>query len=142
MALRARATKEGKAAGQPSLTPNQGRNQMLTPGTAVCWQAARKQTALRGRIVAVVEAGIAPAQAAPELIGLKTTQVKFNDLLKPRVHPHYLVMREEQTQRGAEHSCYYLPLACRVESVRGGSRATEEEAELAPERRKTKGAPA
>lgn len=60
---------------------------MLTPGTAVCWQAARKQTALRGRIVAVVEAGIAPAQAAPELIGLKTTQVKFSGLSRPRVHP-------------------------------------------------------
>ena len=116
---------------------------MLTPGTAVCWRAARKQTALRGRIVAVVEAGIAPAQAAPELIGLKTTQVKFSDLLRPRVHPHYLVMREEQTQRGAEHSCYYLPLACRVDAVLGKSRANEEEeAKLAPKRRKAKGAPA
>ena len=55
---------------------------MLPLGTAVCWQAARKQKALRGRIVAVVNGGTAPAQAAPELIGLKTTQSTISLLVK------------------------------------------------------------
>lgn len=94
---------------------------MLKPGTTVCWRAPRRQAALRGRIVAVVQAGTAPAQVAPELIGLKTTQVKFSDLSRPRTHLHYVVKREEQTDRGVEHSCYYLPLACSVESVRGST---------------------
>lgn len=93
---------------------------MLTPGTAVCWRAARKNTALRGQIVAVVHAGTAPAQAAPELIGLKTTQVKFKDLAKPRVRPHYVVKREECGERGIEQCCYYLPAVNSVHSVRGG----------------------
>lgn len=94
---------------------------MLTPGTAVCWRAARKHTALRGQIVAVVHAGTAPVQVAPELIGLKTTQVKFNNLAKPRVRPHYVVKREECSERGVEQSCYYLPAVSSVQSVRGGS---------------------
>lgn len=93
---------------------------MLTPGTAVCWRAARRHTALRGQIVAVVHAGTAPAQVAPELTRLKTTQVKFSNLSKPRVHPHYVVKREECSPRGVEHSCYYLPPASAVQSVRGG----------------------
>ena len=41
---------------------------------------------LRGRIVAVVEAGMTPVQAAPELLGLKTTQVKFSDPSRPRTN--------------------------------------------------------
>ena len=94
---------------------------MLTPGTAVCWQAARRHARLRGQIVAVVEAGTAPAQPAPEPIGLKTTQVKFGDPSRPRAHAHYLVKREEQNLRGGEQINYYLPLVCSVESVRGGA---------------------
>lgn len=93
---------------------------MLPPGTAVCWRAARRHAALRGQIVAVVHSGTAPAQAAPELIGLKTTQVKFSNLSKPRVHPHYVVKREECNHRGVEQNCYYLPIASSVQSVRGG----------------------
>lgn len=92
---------------------------MLTPGTAVCWQAARRQAALRGRIVAVVQAGTAPAQAAPELVGLKTTQIKFSDPSKPRMHAHYVIKREEENERGASHNVYYLPPARRVATVRG-----------------------
>lgn len=92
---------------------------MLSPGTIVCWKAARRDATLRGRIVAVVEADTTPAQAAPEIVGLKTTQVKFSGLHKPRLHPHYVVMREERTERGADQSRYYLPLAYGVESVRG-----------------------
>lgn len=92
---------------------------MLTPGTAVCWRAPRRQAALRGRIVAVVRAGTAPAQAAPELVGLKTTQVRFSGLSRPRTHTHYVVMREERNDHGVDHCCYYLPLAQAVETVRG-----------------------
>lgn len=94
---------------------------MLTPGTAVCWSAPRRQTTLRGRIVAVVQAGTAPAQVAPELVGLKTTQVKFSGLSRPRVHMHYVVMREERNDHGTDQCCYYLPLAQAVESVRGST---------------------
>jgi hypothetical protein len=94
---------------------------MLPVGTAVCWQAARKQTALRGRIIAVVQAGTAPAQAAPELLGLKTTQVKFGDPSRPRRRPHYLIKREEENHRGARQSVYYLPPATSVETVRGAA---------------------
>lgn len=92
---------------------------MLTPGTAVCWQVARRHTALRGRIIAVVEAGTAPSHAAPELVGLKTTQLKFNNPSRPRAHAHYVIKREEENQRGAVHSVYYLPPARSVASVRG-----------------------
>lgn len=92
---------------------------MLPLGTAVCWQAARKQKALRGRIVAVVTGGTAPAQAAPELIGLKTTQVKFGDPSRPRTQTHYLIIREEENDRGARQSVYYLPPARSVQTVRG-----------------------
>lgn len=93
---------------------------MLTPGMAVCWQAARRYAALRGRIVAVVEAGTAPAHAAPELVGLKTTQVRFSDPSRPRTSRHYVIKREEENQRGAVQSVYYLPPARCVASVRGG----------------------
>ena len=94
---------------------------MLPPGTTVCWTAARRHATLRGRIVAVVGAGTTPAQAAPEIIGLKTTQVKFSGLFKPRRYPHYVIMREERNDHGVDQCCYYLPLAHGVESVRGGS---------------------
>lgn len=92
---------------------------MLTPGMAVCWQAARRYAALRGRIVAVVEAGTAPAQAAPELRGLKTTQIRFTDPSRPRASRHYVIKREEENQRGAVQNVYYLPPARCVTSVRG-----------------------
>lgn len=99
---------------------------MLTPGTAVCWQVARRHTALRGRIIAVVEAGTAPTHAAPELVGLKTTQLKFNYPSRPRTHIHYVIKREEENQRGAVHSVYYLPPARNVASVRGEDAAAED----------------
>ena len=92
---------------------------MMVPGTAVCWQAARRYAALRGRIIAVVEAGMTPVQAAPELLGLKTTQVKFSDPSRPRAQRHYVIKREEENQRGAWQVVYYLPPARCVASVRG-----------------------
>ena len=106
---------------------------MLTPGTAVCWQVARRHAALRGRIIAVVEAGTAPTHAAPELVGLKTTQVKFNHPSRPRTQLHYVIKREEENQRGAVHSVYYFPPARSVASVRGEGASEQEAAELALE---------
>lgn len=91
---------------------------MLSPGTAVCWQAARHQSCLRGRIVAHVRPGTAPVQAAPELAGLKSTQVKFGDPSRPRMEAHYLIRREERNDRGTDQDIYYLPLASLVEPVR------------------------
>lgn len=91
---------------------------MLSPGTAVCWKAARHQTRLRGRIVAHIEAGSAPAQVAPELIGLKTTQVRFSNPRQPRQQAHYLIRREERNERGMDQCVYYLPAAGLVEPVR------------------------
>ena len=45
-------------------------------------------------------------------------QLKFN-LPKPaRTHIHYVIKREEENQRGAVHSVYYLPPARNVASVR------------------------
>lgn len=99
---------------------------MLTPGTAVCWQVARRHTALRGRIIAVVEAGTAPTHAAPELVGLKTTQLKFNYPTRPRTQIHSVIKREEENQRGAVHSVYYLPPARSVASVRGEGATIED----------------
>lgn len=93
---------------------------MLRPGSAVCWQAARRYAALRGRVVAVVEAGTAPEQAAPELRGLKTTQIKFSDPNRPRTCRHYVIQREEENLRGAVQTVYYLPPERCVASVRGG----------------------
>lgn len=100
---------------------------MLTPGTAVCWHVARRHTALRGRIIAVVEAGTAPTHAAPELLGLKTTQLKFNYPSRPRTHAHYVIKREEENQRGAVHNVYYLPPARSVASVRGEDAAVKDQ---------------
>ncbi len=94
---------------------------MLSPGTVVCWQATRRQSSLRGSIIAVVKAGTAPAQVAPELLGLKTTQVKFGDPSRPRAQAHYVVKREERNDRGADQCCYYLPLVQSVKSVREGA---------------------
>lgn len=91
---------------------------MLSPGTAVCWKAARHHSRLRGRVVALIEAGRAPAQVAPELIGLKTTQVRFSNARQPRQHAHYLIRREERNQLGVDQIVYYLPAASRVEPVR------------------------
>lgn len=91
---------------------------MLSPGTAVCWKAARHHCRLRGRVVAYVEAGSSPAQVAPELIGLKTTQVCFSDPRQPRQQAHYLIRREERNQRGTDQNVYYLPAARLVEPVR------------------------
>lgn len=91
---------------------------MLSPGTAVCWKAARHHSRLRGRIVALVEAGRAPAQIAPELIGLKTTQVRFSDPRQPRQQAHYLIRREERNGLGVDQNVYYLPAAGLVEPVR------------------------
>lgn len=81
------------------------------------WQLVRRNTALRGRVIAVVAAGTAPTQAAPELLGLKYTQVKFSDPTKPRTRPHYVIKREEENQRGAIQSVYYLPPARSVAAV-------------------------
>ena len=92
----------------------------MDEGTLNEWMVQPGDTVNRGQIVAVVHSGTAPAQAAPELIGLKTTQVKFSNLSKPRVHPHYVVKREECNHRGVEQNCYYLPIASSVQSVRGG----------------------
>lgn len=97
---------------------------MLSPGTAVCWKAARHHSRLRGRIVALVEAGRAPAQIAPELIGLKTTQVRFSDPRQPRQQAHYLIRREERNQLGVDQNVYYLPAAGLVEPVRETERAS------------------
>ncbi len=91
---------------------------MLSPGTAVCWQAARQKSCLRGRIVAHVKPGTSPAQVAPELVGLKSTQVKFGDPSRPRVQAHYLICREERNDRDMDQVIYYLPPARVVEPVR------------------------
>lgn len=90
---------------------------MLSPGTAVCWQAARSQSCLRGRIVAHVQPGTSPAEVAPELTGLKSTQVKFGDPSRPRIQAHYLICREERNERGTDQEIYYLPPVRSVEPV-------------------------
>lgn len=92
---------------------------MLNPGTAVCWQATRCRSCLRGRIVAHVKPGTSPAQVAPELAGLKSTQVKFGDPSRPRMQAHYLICREERNERGIDQAIYYLPPARSVEPVCG-----------------------
>ena len=97
---------------------------MLSPGTAVCWKAARHHSRLRGRVVAHIEAGSSPAQVAPELIGLKTTQVCFSDPRRPRQQAHYLIRREERNGRGMDQDVYYLPAARLVEPVRDREQAS------------------
>lgn len=92
---------------------------MLSPGTAVCWQAPRHQSCLRGRIVAHVKPGTSPIQVAPELAGLKSTQVKFGDPSRPRMQAHYLICREERNDRGTDQAIYYLPSVRMVAPVRG-----------------------
>ncbi len=93
---------------------------MLAPGTAVCWTASRDGS-LRGRIVAAVTAGTPPADVAPELIDLKTTQRKFGDPRRPRCQDHYVIRREERNGRGEDQNIYYLPTAQSVQPVRKGA---------------------
>lgn len=90
---------------------------MLALGTAVCWSASQIGASLRGKIVAHILPGISPAQAAPEIVGLKWTQVKFGDPHRPRAKSHYLVRREERGECGKDRVTYYLPLVSAVQPV-------------------------
>ncbi len=90
----------------------------LRPGTAVCWTATKREGSLRGRIVTAVKAGTPPAEAAPELTSVKSTQLKFGGLGKPRCQDHYLIRREVRTGRGMDLDVYYLPTVQAVQSVR------------------------
>ncbi len=90
----------------------------LTPGTAVCWTAPKREGSLRGRIVTAVTAGTPPAEAAPELTSVKSTQLKFKDMGKPRCQDHYLIRREVRTGRGTDLDVYYLPTVQSVQPVR------------------------
>ena len=91
---------------------------LLKPGTAICWATTKTNCSLRGRIVAAVAAGTPPAEVAPELIGVKSTQLRFGDPRRPRCQDHYVVRREERNGRGVDHNVYYLPTAQSVQTVR------------------------
>ena len=97
------------------------RKSMLAPGTAVCWPTAKHDGSLRGRVVAGVEAGTPPADVAPELIGIKSTQLRFGDPRRPRCQAHYVIRREERDSRGEDKNVYYLPAAQLVQAVRKGA---------------------
>lgn len=82
---------------------------MLSPGTAVCWKPSHQSAGLRGRIVAHISPGTSPAEAAPQILGLPWTHVKFADPRRPRARECYLIEREERSDHGTERVAYYLP---------------------------------